>query len=147
MKKIKFMGALLIALITLGFTTSSSANRFGLDYYEFYLNNKLLAKQYVNQPLNLRVLPLDKAKEDDQLQIAYTHCGNKGTGTSRSITLKDELGETLFKWTFADAGQRMTVPVKELLHWQKKKAGHELSLYYAAHELEKGEMLSMIRFK
>ena len=37
--------------------------------------------------------------------------------------------------------------LKELLQLEKKNAGHELSLYYTAHELEKGEMLSTIRFK
>ena len=59
-----------------------------------------------------------------------------------------EKGEDLFKWAFADAPeQKMTIPVKELLHWRQKKAGHELSLYYTSHELEKGEMLSVIRFK
>ena len=138
----------LITFIALAFTASAFTNRFGLDSYEIYLNNKLVQKQYVNQPLNLRVLALIKAKESDHLQIAYTHCMNKGTGTARSISLKDEKGETLAKWKFADGTHaKMSIPVKELLHWQKKKAGHELILYYIAHESEKEELISSVRFK
>jgi hypothetical protein len=143
MKKIK----LLITVILLTLTASAFTNRFGLDSYDIYLNNKLVQKYYVNQPLSSRVLALTKATESDQLQITYTHCMNKGTGTARSITLKDEKGTSLFKWQFADGkSAKMAVPVKELLHWQKKKAGHELSLYYTAKESEKEEMLSKIRF-
>jgi hypothetical protein len=146
MKKITFIGALLFTLISLSFTTP-----FGLDKYEIYLNNKLVLKQFVNQPLNLRVLQLDNAKESDQLQIVYSHCRkDNGPGTGRIVALKDEQGATLLKWTFADAtgaDLKMAIPVKELIHWQRKRAGHELSLYYSANELPKSEMLSMVRFK
>ncbi|RYU91897.1 hypothetical protein EWM62_00180 [Mucilaginibacter terrigena] len=152
MKKIRLDGALMLlfTLITLSFTTSGFTNRFGLDSYEIYLNNRLLMKQYVNQPLNLRVLQLEKTQQNDKLQIAYTHCINKGTGTGRAVALKDENGNTLHKWSFTNAagsGPKMTIAVKDLLQLQKKNPGHELSLYYTAHELPKGEMISMIRFK
>jgi hypothetical protein len=152
MKKITTGLALfvLITLSTISFTTSGFTNRFGLDKYEIYLNNKLVLKQYLNQPLNLRVLQLDKIKESDQLQIVYCHCmRDNGPGTGRSITLKDERGNALHKWVFADASGgdlKMTIAVKDLLQLEKKNASHQLSLYYASQELEKGEMLSVIRF-
>lgn len=152
MKKIRIDRALMLlfTLITLSFASLSFTSRFGLDKYEIYLNNKLLLKQSVNQPLNLRVLQLDNAKESDQLQIVYSHCmRNNGPGTGRSVALKDENGNTLHKWVFADAtgtSLKMTIAVKDLLQLEKKNASHKLSLYYASNELEKGEMLSMIRF-
>jgi hypothetical protein len=152
MKKIRIDLALMLlfTLITLSFASLSFTNKFGLDKFEIYLNNKLLQKQYVNQPLNLRVLQLNKAKESDQLQIVYSHCmRDNGPGTGRSIALKDENGNTLQKWVFADAtgaGLKMTIAVKDLLQLEKKNESHKLSLYYASNELEKGEMLSMIRF-
>ncbi|WPU90914.1 hypothetical protein SNE25_16465 [Mucilaginibacter sabulilitoris] len=142
---IKVFTLIAFSFAALGFTT-----RFGLDGYEVYLNNKLLLKQYVNQPVNLRVLQLDKAKDNDELRIKYTHCSNKGAGTGRSIALKDEQGNTLKKWAFADAAGSdlsMVVPVKELLQLEKKNAGHELSLYYTARELPKSEMLGFVRVK
>ncbi|MXV51146.1 hypothetical protein GS399_09210 [Pedobacter sp. HMF7647] len=152
MKKIRIYRAfaLLFMLITVSFTTTGFTKMFGLDSYEIYLNNKLLLKQYVNQPLNLRVLQLDKAQENGQLQIVYTHCMNKSAGTGRSLALKDESGHVLRKWTFADANGsdlKMRIPVNDLVQLQKKNSGHELSLFYTAHELKKGEMLSMIHFK
>ncbi|MDQ3292800.1 MAG: hypothetical protein M3Q05_16065, partial [Bacteroidota bacterium] len=95
MKQIKFNQAfiMLFTLITLGFTSFSFTTKFGLDSYSIYLNDKLILKQWVNQPLNLRVLQLSTAKETDQLRIHYNHCTIKnGAGTSRSIALQDEKG-------------------------------------------------------
>lgn len=152
MKKIRISRAFMLAcaFITLAIGSLSFTYRFGLDGYEVYLNNKLVLKQYINQPLNLRVLALDKAKETDQLQFVYNHCmRDNGAGTGRSISLKDDTGNTLHKWDFADATSgslKMTVAVKDLLQAEKKAAGHQLSLYYSSKELEKAEMLSMVRF-
>ncbi|MEP6612953.1 MAG: hypothetical protein ABJA76_13735 [Mucilaginibacter sp.] len=137
-------------LITLSLTAFGFTSKFGLDGYEIYLNNKLILKQYVNQPLSLRVLQLDKANEGDELHIKYTHCANKGPGTGRSLVLEDEQGNTLKKWAFADATGsdfNMTIAVKELLQLKKKNSSHELSLHYSARELPKGEMLGFVRVK
>jgi hypothetical protein len=150
MKQIKFNQTFikLFTLITLCFTTFGFTSKFGLDSYEIYLNNKLVLKQTVNQPLSLRMLKLDAAKESDQLQINYRHCTGKGVGTDRSIILKDDKGNTLKKWTFANATSsdlNMTIAVKELLQLEKKNASRELSLYYTARELPKGETLAFLR--
>jgi len=137
-------------LITLSLTAFGFTAKFGLDGYEIYLNNKLILKQYVNQPVSLRILQLDKANEGDELRIKYTHCSNKGPGTGRSIVLKDEQGNTLKKWAFADATGSdfdMKIAAKELLQIEKKNVRHELSLYYTARELSKGEMLGVVRVK
>ncbi|MEO6980517.1 MAG: hypothetical protein ABI113_19145 [Mucilaginibacter sp.] len=137
-------------LITLSLTAFGFTSKFGLDGYEIYLNNKLILKQYVNRPLSLRVLQLDKANEGDELHIKYTHCANKGPGTGRSLVLEDEQGNTLKKWAFADATGsdfNMTIAVKELLQLKKKNSSHELSLHYSARELPKGEMLGFVRVK
>ena len=153
MKKIKFNRAFIVmfTLITLGFTAFSFTTKYGLDSYSIYLNNKLILKQWVNQPLSLRVLQLSTAKETDQLRITYTHCTIKnGAGTGRSVALQDEKGNILKKWEFADAtgsDLNMTIAVKELLKLEKDHTNQELSLLYTARELPKGEMLSMIRFK
>ncbi len=150
MKQIKFNQSFIkmFTLITLCLTAFSFTTKFGLDSYEIYLNSKLILKQTVNQPLNLRILPLGKAQESDQLSIKYTHCTIKGgAGTDRSISLKDEKGNTLKKWTFADAtgsDLNMTIAVKELLKLEKTHASQQLSLHYKARELPEGEMLSML---
>lgn len=134
-----------LSLAGLSFTTN-----FGLDRYEIYLNNKIVLKQDVNQPVSLRVLQLKEANKNDQLKIIYTHCSNKGAGTNRSITLKDEKGNILKKWSFANstgADLSMSVAVSEIWSIEKVNASQELSLYYSARELPSGEMLSMLNFK
>lgn len=151
MAQIKFNQASIriFTLVTLCVIAFSFTTTFGLDSYAIYLNDKLILKQTVNQPLSLRVLELGKTKENDQLHILYTHCTIKGgAGTARSIVLKDKNGNAVKKWTFADATGsdfKMTIPVKELLQLEKTHAGQELSLHYTARELPKGEMLSLLR--
>ncbi|MDB5021829.1 MAG: hypothetical protein JWQ28_2956, partial [Pedobacter sp.] len=64
--------------------------------------------------------------------------------------LKDEKGNTLKKWAFADAtgsDLNMTIAVKELLQLERTHANHQLSLNYSARELPKGETLALIRRK
>lgn len=153
MKKFRFIGALTLVftLLTSSFISSGFTSKFGLDKYEVYLNNRLLMRRYVNEPLDLRVLQLEKASPTDYLQISYSHCRkNNGAGTGRSLTLKDENGQALRQWKFADASGneiKMSLAVKDLQQLATKNAGHQLILYYSSQELNKGEMLAMIRFK
>lgn len=140
----------MFTLITLCFTAFGFTTKFGLDSYEIYLNSKLILKQAVNQPLSLRVLQLDKANDNDQLRITYKHCTVKGAGTNRSIAIKDEKGNILKKFEFANAtgsDLNMVISVKDLLQLERNNVNHELSLYYTARELPKGEMLASLRFK
>ena len=142
--------AQMFALITLCFTAFSFTTKLGLDSYEIYLNNKLILKQSVNQPLNLRILQLGQAKENDQLRVIYKHCTLEGAGTDRTIVLKDERGNSLKKWTFTNASGSdlsMVIPVNELLQLEKNNAHHDLSIHYSARELPKGETLALLRLK
>lgn len=123
------------------FTFSAKA---GGDSYKIYLNNKLILKQYVTQPLNLKSLQLDKAKSNDRLVIFYSHCGQTGRG--RSIAIKNEKGIVLKEWKFANStgsNESMVIPVKELLQLEKNN-NSLLRLYYAAKELPKGRMLTSL---
>ena len=152
MKQFKLNQAfvLMFTLVNLSFGLFSfNAAKFGLDSYSIYLNDKLIVKHYVNQPLNLRVLPLNTAKGTDLVRISYNHCTIKnGAGTGRGITLQDEKGTVIKKWVFADASGadlNMEIPVKDLQKLAKTHVGQELSLHYTARELPKGEMLSLLQ--
>jgi hypothetical protein len=152
MKQIKFNQSFIITLmlVTLGFTAFSFTKKFGLDSYKIYLNNKLVLQQAVNQPLSSRVLHLGKENKNDELRINYIHCMTKTGGTGRSISLKDEKGNLMKQWTFANAKGAnfdMTIPIKELLALEKTNSNHKLSFYYSAKELSKDEMLSTLNFK
>lgn len=140
----------IFALITLAVSVLSFTTNFGLDSYEIYLNNKVILRQTVNQPLSLRVLQLGEVNKNDQLKIIYRHCKKEGAGTNRSITIKDEKGNILKTWAFANATNAdlsMPIAVKELLNLEKAYSGHELSIHYSAQELPAGEMLSALNFK
>lgn len=142
--------AKVLALVTLCLAVFAFTAKAGLDSYEIYLNDKLILKQYVNQPLNLRKLQLEKANDNDQLRIYYKHCTGKGVGMGRSIAIKDGKGHTLKQWEFADAtgsDTGMVISVKELLQLEKDNVHQDLSLHYTAKELPEGEMLAFFRLE
>ncbi len=117
----------------------------GGDSYEIYLNNKLILKQHVMQPLNIKNLQLDKLNSGDQLVIFYSHCGQTGKG--RSIAIKDDAGKILKEWKFANAAdshESMVIPAKELLQLAKDYTKTHLTLFYSAQELPKGRMLASL---
>ncbi|MCE7055180.1 hypothetical protein LZF95_10880 [Algoriphagus sp. AGSA1] len=150
MKTTKFKSAITgLLLLFLGLGTIAFSPKLGLDSYEIYLNDKLIMKQFVNQPLNLRTLQLDKASPQDLLWIKYNHCTTKnGSGSKRSIVLKDDKGHELKEWQFADNGTEnkpMKVSVEELLQFEKEHANHLISMYYKSKELPGAELLAYLQ--
>jgi len=119
----------------------------GVDRYEIYLNNKLLFSQtLLDKPLNLYNLKLNEANANDQITIRYTQCNapEKGVGRGRSISLRDNNGNIVKEWKFKDElSNEMTIPVNELLKYQDR--GGELTLYYAAEGLSKGQKLASLQ--
>ena len=140
---------LLVVLLSFIFCFSAFTAKAGLDSYEIYLNDKLLVKQYVNQPLSLDNLGLNASNMNDRLVIHYSQCNvpNK-LGKSRSILVKDAKGNTVKKWNFADAkdgNTGMIIPVKELLQLEKS-ALSKLSLFYTAEGHATGQLLANFHF-
>ena len=145
MKYLIFKRALLkpLVLVALSVTVLMNVAFAGVDSYTIYLNNKLVMKQFVTQPLSISSLQLDNAGSNAMLIVHYSHCGVVGKG--RSISIKDEHGTILKEWKFADAeGQDagMSIPVKEILALQQKN--DHISLYYSSQQLPSGRMLTAI---
>jgi len=137
-----------LVLVSFVFCFSAFTAKAGLDSYEIYLNDKLLVKQYVNQPLSLDNLGLNSSNINDRLVIHYSQCNapNK-LGKGRSILIKDVKGNIVKKWNFADAkngNTAMVIPVKELLQLEKN-ALSKLSLFYTA-EGHGGQLLANFHF-
>ena len=140
--------SLLLVLLSSIFCFSAFTAKAGLDSYEIYLNDKLLVKQYVNQPLSLDNLGLNSSNINDRLVIHYAQCNapNK-LGKGRSILIKDAKGNTVKKWNFADAkdgNTAMVIPVKELLQLEKNSLS-KLSLFYTA-DGHGGQLLANFHF-
>ena len=118
----------------------------GLDSYEIYLNDKLISKQYVNEPLKLASLQLTQSNINDRLVINYSQCDMPDKiGKGRSISVKNSKGKILREWKFTNAsGTRasMVIQVKDLLALNNKSTEGELGLFYAAEGRSEGQMLA-----
>lgn len=147
MQQFKFEKTILrvFALTMIGLTAFTIKAEAGGDVFQVFLNNKLILKQFVIEPLTLKNLPLQEVNPNDYLEIFYSHCGTTGKG--RSIALKDENGKIFKEWKFADASagnSGMRITVKEIQELQKKNKNGQLNLYYASHEMPKGRMLASL---
>ena len=133
-----------MALLFVGMISMSAPT--GVDRFEVYLNNKLLLKHTMLDPLNLQTLKLTEANADDQLKIVYQQCNAPGKiGKGRKIALRDEQGAMVKEWKFADgsdANNMMIIPVKEILELQAKN--QSLSMYYSAQQLPAGRLLTKV---
>lgn len=146
--KIKRMKTLavkpVVALLFAGILCMSAAT--GVDSFEIYLNNKLLMRHMLTEPLTLKTLRLMEANTNDQLKIVFTQCHapNK-TGKNRKITLMDEQGAVVKEWKFSNSetNNPMVIPVKELLAVQKKNNG-KLTLNYTADDYGRQQQLAFI---
>lgn len=124
--------ASLVALCMLAMGMRSFA---GLDWYEIYLNDRLIVKRAANQPLSTESFAFGKLNPNDQLVINYFQChADDGMGKGRSILVKDSRGIVIREWKFADGNKSMVIPVKELLELAKASQEMPLSLHYAAKE-------------
>ena len=137
---------LLLAFFSIVFFCTAGTAKAGLDSYEIYLNEKLILKQYVNEPLKLASLQLSQANINDRIVINYSQCNMPDKlGKGRSVSVKDATGKTVKVWKFANAsGKRvgMEIPVKELLALNSQVAGKDLTFFYAAEGLPQGQMLA-----
>jgi hypothetical protein len=118
----------------------------GVDVFEIYLNNKLLLQHAANKPFTLQSLQLNKSNINDELVIYYNHCGE--SGRQRSIAIRDDKGNTIKEWKFADANEvrsAMRIPVKELLQLDKTMAHNSFTIFYSAQQLPKGRILSAVK--
>lgn len=147
MQSRSFKTLLVLLLTTTMACLQSFTAKAGGEGFEIYLNNKLILWQPVGKPFTLHNLQLDKTNKDDQLEIRYHHCGY--TGKDRTIVIKDDKGNTIKEWKFADASganKGMTIPVKELLQLEKNYSSSNLSIVYYAQQLPKGRAITAIQF-
>ncbi len=118
---------------------------WGVDSYSIYLNDKLLLRNALDQPLSLESLNLSKASENDVLIIRYRECHAPKTGVrDRSIGLRDHTGKILKTWKFNDGENNaaMRIPVKEILAAEKEQ--DNLVLFYTSQDLGREQSLAAL---
>lgn len=137
----------MFALLVLCTTLFSFAAKAGGDTYKVYIGSKLVFTRYVYSSSSaMQNLQIGNSDYNNDLIISYNHCGKPGNG--RSIAIKDEQGNTLKEWKFADdanAGASMSIPVKDILELEKKHPHKNLNVYYYSSQyLPKGIMLTSV---
>lgn len=138
-----------VMLVLLMFTGFALQAKAGLDSYEIYLNDKLLLKQFVNEPVSLASLQLNNSNQNDKIIIYYSQCNAPGkVGKGRSISIKDDNGQVVKEWKFEDASDSkaaMVIPVKDLLQLERSNAGQSLSLFYNAQGTTEARKLTSVQ--
>lgn len=116
----------------------------GGDYFKVLLNNKMIAEQYLTQPVAIKSLSLTSSNSNDQLTFYYSHCGKPGS--ERSIVVKNADGSTLKQWHFSNGGDfNMNIRAKDLVNAVNKKA--EVSVFYYSKEIMDGRLLIRLNLK
>jgi len=134
---------IVVGIITLSMALFSFSKVKGGDYFEIYLNNKLVVQQVLRSDKNVKQLSLQQSNYKDQLKVVYSECGR--IGQERKITIKDGQNRVLKQWNFVNgtkSAKEMIVNVKDIL--DLKKGNAVLQLVYYSRELPKGQILASI---
>jgi hypothetical protein len=133
----------LVALCTVLFSFSGEV---GGESFTIHLNDKLVLQEHVSRETDVKNIHLDQRAGSDVMKIHYNHCGRIGKG--RSIAIKNLENKILKEWSFADATEGSSSPMKfnveEILAAQKK-GSDKLKLYYSSKELlPNGQLLAVV---
>lgn len=134
---------IIVTIITFSMALVSFSKVKGGDYFEIYLNNKLVVQQALHADKKIKQLSLQQSNYKDQLKVVYSECGR--VGEERKITIKDGQGRVLKQWNFVNgtkSAKEMIVNVKDIL--DLKKGNAVLQLVYSSRELSKGQVLASI---
>jgi len=134
---------IILGIITLSMGLASFSKEKGGDYFEIYLNNRLVVQQVLHSDKNVKQLSLQQSNYRDQLKVVYSECGR--IGQERKITIKDGQNRVLKQWSFVNgtkSAKEMVVNVKDIL--DLKKSDPVLQLVYSSKELTKGQVLASI---
>jgi hypothetical protein len=143
MKKITNKMAKTSLLVIVCATLFSFIRIAGGDSFQVYLNGKLVLDKALYKNKDIQNLEFVQASFNDKVEIYYSHCGR--TGTSRSITAKDEQQKILKTWHFSDAsGKNMSFRLQDLRDVQTNSKKNNISLYYSSKELPSGQQLASV---
>jgi hypothetical protein len=148
---IKLKMTRIVAAFAVFFALFHVQAKAGADGFEVYLNNKLIQKSWVGQPLDLKSLDLSKANANDHLTIFFTQCHAPGKlAKGRGLVVKDEQGKVLKEWKFDDSDKAepgMIISVKDILALQNTNNEKALTLCYQANNRPQPVVVASLRIK
>ncbi|HZY82713.1 MAG TPA: hypothetical protein VFE50_24485 [Cyclobacteriaceae bacterium] len=127
-------------LLALCAVLSSFASPFGAHSFQVYLDDKLVAEQYVRPGL----VPKITVDGQSQLVVKYNEC-NKPC-SARVLTIKDEKDKVLKEWKFegntVGFEDPMTCSLKEIAAFKQKN----VKLYYSSAQFAQGQLVATLTF-
>ena len=134
---------LTLSAIVLSIAFSAFSNKRGGDVFQIYLNGKQVHQQFVHIDKSPKTIQLSSLKENDNIAVFYSHCGN--SGKNRVLTIKNEKEEVVRVLKFPDAADnrsRMSFSAKDM----SKIKNHKLRLYYTSQEIPDGMFLATLNW-
>ncbi|HYI76317.1 MAG TPA: hypothetical protein VEW65_01775 [Chryseolinea sp.] len=144
MKKIiRFSWAYALVGVSLCSILFSFSHIIGAHNFQVFLDDKMIADQYVDSKSIIPTLRIDPSDNNSQLIIKYNECGRTVSG--RAIIIKGDKNQVLKDWRFegATSGYKdpMTCPVKDIVAL-KQKGINTLKLFYSSKEFPEGQQIA-----
>jgi hypothetical protein len=121
------------------FTIASGFSPFGAHAVKVYLDDKLVADQYLDFKGNNPTITLDPASKHEKLVVKYNECGR--TVTDRKITAKDNSNNILKEWRFPGSSTgfegTMECSLKDIIALRQKS--NNVKLFYSSHDFPEGQ--------
>jgi len=112
----------------------------GAHSFQVYLDDKIVADQYMKASHIAPKIIIDPAENHKQLVLKYSECGRTVSG--RVISIKDNNDKLLKEWKFDGTTKAfedpMTFNIKDLVAL-KQKSSNTLKLYYASADFPGGQ--------
>lgn len=147
-KKVSTLFANVLVMVAMSCSLNVFADHgTGGEYFEVYLNDKLLLQKGITPTFKASVLPLDNLTASDKLVIHYRQCHGvipKG----RSLSIKDEKGKVLKEWKFADSDDTaMIISANDILQLKKQYPKADFKLCYNSTQFSENRTLAALEFK
>jgi len=134
----------LMALLVVSGVLMSYTPRRGGEGFEVFLNNKLVVQLFGKNMNGASTLYLEPGV-DNEISIRYHHCGQ--TGKARRVDVKNEKGEVIKTWRFADnatPGNAMKFKISEAPGLKNLAGQVRWSIHYTSSELPAGRQLALL---
>jgi hypothetical protein len=120
-------------------TIASGFSPFGAHAVKVYLDDKLVADQYLDFKGNNPTLTLNPSAKYEKLIVKYNECGR--TVSDRKITAKDMNNKILKEWEFPGSSTgfegSMECSVKDIIALTQKS--HTVKLFYSSRDFPEGQ--------
>lgn len=148
MKTTRVFNGQLRAIMVLGAlcaVLSAFAPMPGAHSFQVYLDDKVVADQYVDSKSIIPKIAIDPAENHKQLILKYNECGRTVSG--RAITIKDLSGKVLREWKFDGTSKGFEKPmscrISDIVAL-KPENGNAIKLYYSSADFPAGQQVATL---